>query len=163
MKASKLRDDRELSSRVVVVDHWLAGGYKIEQNLVAARVGGDGKQDTVVRLYNSRLRASIWEEKNVGAHRIEIAAPQFFDANPPSVQTAHLSAVSRLGPFAAITRYYWEIAALAAILPAAWTLRCRRAARRRRAGQCITCGYDLRASTDRCPECGSPIPVRTNA
>lgn len=30
--------------------------------------------------------------------------------------------------------------------------------RRSRTGRCIRCGYDLRASTGVCPECGSPIP-----
>jgi hypothetical protein len=48
------------------------------------------------------------------------------------------------------------------LAPALWLMRAdrRRAARRRerRSGLCGGCGYDLRASTEVCPECGRPIP-----
>ena len=34
----------------------------------------------------------------------------------------------------------------------------RRRIRRATAGQCIACGYDLRASPEKCPECGADAP-----
>ena len=51
---------------------------------------------------------------------------------------------------------YWFIALLTAILPAARLVAWRRRARRlrMRPGLCQHCGYDCRATPDRCPECG---------
>jgi hypothetical protein len=55
---------------------------------------------------------------------------------------------------------YWVLVALFGLAPAWWVLRlkhrlqARRRARRQAAGCCELCGYDLRASPQRCPECG---------
>lgn len=53
-------------------------------------------------------------------------------------------------------------APLAAALPMTWIILWwlrRRSQCHRSEGLCNTCLYDLRASTGRCPECGSPIPA----
>jgi hypothetical protein len=51
----------------------------------------------------------------------------------------------------------WLIWPLTIVVPARWGARQFRRHRRTRRGECLKCGYDLRASTDRCPECGEPI------
>ena len=54
---------------------------------------------------------------------------------------------------------YWPLVAAAAGLPLLWVMKRRGARRRWRigAGRCPTCGYDLRATPDCCPECGPAV------
>ena len=53
---------------------------------------------------------------------------------------------------------HWSLALLFAVLPALHLRAAIRSRRRLRPGLCPVCGYDLRATPDRCPECGLRPP-----
>ena len=53
----------------------------------------------------------------------------------------------------------WFVMLLCLIAPSRAIVRWARRRKRTPDGACINCGYDLRASPDRCPECGTPAPV----
>ena len=58
---------------------------------------------------------------------------------------------------------YWFLAAVAALPPVVRAARWRRQRRRSKLGMCARCGYDLRATPGRCPECGLTTPAGANA
>lgn len=68
------------------------------------------------------------------------------------------------GYSSSVTCPMWLLMLIFGILPireGIRLMRVRTLQRRNAAGQCIQCGYDLRGSTGRCPECGTatvPIP-----
>jgi hypothetical protein len=52
---------------------------------------------------------------------------------------------------------HWAVALATLALPAAWSIARLRRLRQHRAGCCAICGYDLRSTPNRCPECGTMV------
>ena len=96
---------------------------------------------------------------------------QLYAAN---LQRTHDAAVfwawgerSTLGPGWQLVSDWRMLLMLAMVVPLlwayAWALQAFRRRDRRRKGQCTSCGYDLRASKERCPECGAPIAAEAGS
>ena len=90
------------------------------------------------------------------SHGFETALPQVVPAQP----TVGLWAPRPSAPWHRWVRTGLTTALTLTALFLAGRLVLRRGQRRARfrAGRCITCGYDLRASRERCPECGTVVP-----
>jgi hypothetical protein len=57
----------------------------------------------------------------------------------------------------------WLILLVTGALPAFWFALWSRSRRRWQVGKCRVCGYDLRATPERCPECGTASSSRRDA
>jgi len=62
------------------------------------------------------------------------------------------------GWFAALP--YWPLIAMTAVVPLSRFIRAIRKRRRDTTGLCVVCGYDLRATPERCPECGTVVSTK---
>jgi hypothetical protein len=120
---------------------WVGVAVKPAENQVISSTGdwGASKVDFEDEMGSSQIRKrwSIW--------RFAYAT---LDKVRPSGRVTYLQA-----PF-------WAMVTVASLLPAIWLTRQVRFVRRRRRareGCCLRCGYDLRHTPERCPECGLEV------
>ena len=106
---------------------------------------------------------NVWEQR---PRRARAAAWGYGIAARPGewqvLGVEYVFIVDHPGPYPLWRRGVWVpcslVAAACGVLPALWLRRARqrgRARARTAAKLCPACGYDLRASPDRCPECGA--------
>ena len=96
------------------------------------------------------------------SHYLETTLPQPIVVSNPVVSKSSTSALTSLSLF--LQKVFVPTAILAAFsLTVYLVLTIRRRRKRFRDGICICCGYDLRASTVRCPECEAPLPQRLDS
>src|SRR5258706_2086792 len=80
---------------------------------------------------------------------------------PNAMMHSHYSEIHFLGFKIPVSRAIAITAALPAIWLAAFLVRFLSRLRRKSPGLCPICSYDLRATPNRCPECGT-IPAKAN-
>lgn len=84
--------------------------------------------------------------------------PQTFLSQFGFIEHHESNAQFKLYAFAAVP--IWSVVVTTLLAPMPIIARRLKLRRRRRRCQCIQCGYDLRASQGRCPECGTAIPFK---
>lgn len=129
----------------------------------------------VFGITNTCGEMSVWEVELNNEERtsssMEAWRLQRYSFDKPATplhQTRFLPGFALLGAHPGAAKWTFAIrhgvvVTLSLILPLYRGIAMIRRRKRTIPGFCSCCGYDLRASTDRCPECGTPIPVRTPA
>jgi hypothetical protein len=137
----------QIAWRKVIVVQWGRIYFIADRSMGAAGPYSKRLEPRLADLAVQLNASGPWEFQFLGfGHRVQMGYA--FIANvikPPPVDIMRVWVVP-----------LWPMVMLTAILPAWWTVGYIRSRRRNGEFCCAHCGYDLRASPDRCPECGTP-------
>ena len=127
---------------------------------------GGGQIELSWRVWTASERRPLRLRGGIAAddfyHRSFLDVPRAYARSiPPSAWNALGFKWYRGPTHSSICLPYCCAAVLTSGLPVAWTIARARRRRRVKAGRCLTCGYDLRATLHRCPECGTIPPTKT--
>jgi hypothetical protein len=154
---------RERSGRV---DHSRATGiYSEDGHLVMAllwsRESLDLHQAFGKTPWNAGIQANLGREFGRASHDIirEFRGQTRMGHGFSRLDTVAVWQPSLFGPWLqrGVAIPWWMICGVVVLYGAARFARERRRQQRIAAGLCAICGYDLRASRDRCPECGTAV------
>jgi hypothetical protein len=155
------------------VGDWSLVGFS-ERSLIGVRVIEDGGPSNVGWSWGSYpspgYDAGLWSELKVfpsyGLPMLGIAYERYLTPTRASWAVNRRPYPGwRYGnrPIHSFYAPHWLLFLITLVLPAVWAIRFRGARNAYRIGLCPICGYDLRATPDRCPECGTVSKVAKGA
>lgn len=98
-----------------------------------------------------RIDAAIPLGSKIGSHEYRVGTAAFYRRGDPSVSYRFAML------YEDVVVPWWSVILMSLLPPLLWLRSALVRLRRTRAGRCTACGYDLRGSSQRCPECGRAI------
>jgi len=115
-----------------------------------------------LQMWDAPLDAPHWKTEKVDA--LEMRLSRYWDSEHLTFGFAYIrtgfigrtgSNTKYFGQWRELFASFWNFCVLTTIAPGIFVWQATRKAKRRGSGFCSICGYDLRATPDRCPECGT--------